>query len=147
MLLDVQTVDAAHYLALVARGPSAVHDKIQDDAFRTLATDQSFKDRVDEMALIRMLDAFVWHFESGNRDGLASFSYVQGMNVLAAPFLYVMQSEVEAFYCFCSFIQGCCPTYVQPTLTGVHEGLQVRVANDGRGARTDILMTWHRTAC
>jgi cell cycle arrest protein BUB2 len=37
-----------------------MHDKIQNDAFRTLATDDDFKLRVDEAALIRVLDAFVW---------------------------------------------------------------------------------------
>ena len=51
--------------------------------------------------------------------------YVQGMNVLAAPFLYTMPSEVEAFYCFSKFIEVCCPLYVQPTLEGVHRGLKV----------------------
>lgn len=54
------------------------------------------------------------------------FTYVQGMNVLAAPFLYTMPSEVEAFYCFAKFIEECCPLYVQPTLEGVHRGLKVR---------------------
>lgn len=47
------------------------------------------------------------------------------MNVLAAPFLYTMPSEVEAFYCFAKFIEECCPLYVQPTLEGVHRGLKV----------------------
>jgi len=55
------------------------------------------------------------------------FTYVQGMNVLAAPFLYTMPSEVEAFYCFAKFIEECCPLYVQPTLEGVHRGLKVKV--------------------
>jgi len=55
------------------------------------------------------------------------FTYVQGMNVLAAPFLYTMPSEVEAFYCFAKFIEECCPLYVQPTLEGVHRGLKVSV--------------------
>jgi len=55
------------------------------------------------------------------------FTYVQGMNVLAAPFLYTMPSEVEAFYCFAKFIEECCPLYVQPTLEGVHHGLKVSV--------------------
>jgi cell cycle arrest protein BUB2 len=54
------------------------------------------------------------------------FSYVQGMNVLLAPFLYVMPSELEAFHCFCRFIEVGCPTYVQPSLSGVHKGLEVR---------------------
>lgn len=48
-----------------------------------------------------------------------------GMNVLAAPFLYTMPSEIEAFYCFSAFIEECCPLYVSPTLKGVHDGLAV----------------------
>ena len=47
------------------------------------------------------------------------------MNVLAAPFLYTMPSELEAFFCFANFIEECCPLYVQPTLEGVHRGLKV----------------------
>ena len=53
------------------------------------------------------------------------FTYVQGMNVLAAPFLYTMPSELEAFFCFSKFIEVSCPLYVQPTLEGVHRGLKV----------------------
>jgi hypothetical protein len=53
------------------------------------------------------------------------FTYVQGMNVLAAPFLYTMPSELEAFFCFSKFIEESCPLYVQPTLEGVHRGLTV----------------------
>jgi cell cycle arrest protein BUB2 len=53
------------------------------------------------------------------------FTYVQGMNVLAAPFLYTMPSEVEAFFCFAKFIEESCPLYVQPTLEGVHRGLKL----------------------
>ena len=56
------------------------------------------------------------------------FTYVQGMNVLAAPFLYTMPSEIEAFYCFAKFIEEACPLYVQPTLEGVHKGLRVSSA-------------------
>ena len=55
-----------------------------------------------------------------------NFTYVQGMNVLAAPFLYTLPSELEAFYCFSRFIEYHCPLYVQPTLEGVHRGLKVR---------------------
>lgn len=53
------------------------------------------------------------------------------MNVLAAPFLYTMPSEVEAFYCFSKFIEEACPLYVQPTLEGVHRGLKVRGPQPG----------------
>jgi cell cycle arrest protein BUB2 len=37
-----------------------------------------------------------------------------------------MPSEIEAYACFTSFLETCCPTYVQPTLTGVHRGVKVR---------------------
>lgn len=95
--------------------------------------------------LVRLLDAFVWknhgehlpipHQRSNTHICFAhldrqethqlGFTYVQGMNVLAAPFLYTMPSELEAFYCFSKFIEECCPLYVQPTLEGVHRGLKV----------------------
>jgi cell cycle arrest protein BUB2 len=51
------------------------------------------------------------------------------MNVLAAPFLYTMPSEIEAFFCFAKFIEEACPLYVQPTLEGVHRGLKVSLLN------------------
>jgi cell cycle arrest protein BUB2 len=47
------------------------------------------------------------------------------MNVLCAPFLYAMPTQLEAFACFSNFIETCCPLYVQPTLIGVHRGLKV----------------------
>lgn len=111
----------------------------------TLATDRGFKERVREDMLVRLLDAFVWRNhgklhcgpffisyahhtidrqESSHQLG---FTYVQGMNVLAAPFLYTMPSELEAFFCFSKFIEESCPLYVQPTLEGVHRGLRVCV--------------------
>jgi hypothetical protein len=51
---------AGPYLTLVAKGPSTAHAKIRNDTFRTLATDQGFKRRVDEGMLVRLLEAFVW---------------------------------------------------------------------------------------
>lgn len=109
--------------------------------FRTLATDKGFKERVREDMLVRLLDAFVWrsygkssiitgilihcfYIERPDDDHFG-FTYVQGMNVLAAPFLYTMPSEIEAFFCFSKFIEEACPLYVQPTLEGVHRGLKV----------------------
>ncbi|KAF7375960.1 TBC-domain-containing protein [Mycena sanguinolenta] len=96
----------------------------------TLATDRGFKERVREDMLIRLLDAFTINFLETERQerqetNQLGFTYVQGMNVLAAPFLYTMPSEVEAFYCFSKFIEESCPLYVQPTLEGVHRGLKL----------------------
>ncbi|THH27498.1 hypothetical protein EUX98_g6685 [Antrodiella citrinella] len=75
--------------------------------------------------LVRLLDAFVWRNHDRQESHQLGFTYVQGMNVLAAPFLYTMPSELEAFFCFAKFIEESCPLYVQPTLEGVHRGLKL----------------------
>lgn len=62
------------------------------------------------------------------RPGTASSSqelYVQGMNVLCAPFLFVARSEVEAFALFQYFITRECPAYVRSTMDGVHSGIRL----------------------
>ncbi|KAI9835162.1 MAG: hypothetical protein M1819_002531 [Sarea resinae] len=52
-------------------------------------------------------------------------TYVQGMNVLAAPFLYAARSEAEAFVAFHRFITLHCPAYVRGAMDGVHKGLSL----------------------
>jgi cell cycle arrest protein BUB2 len=49
--------------------------------------------------------------------------YVQGMNVMAAPFLYAARSEVEAFAAFDRYVAQECPAYINPQMSGVHKGL------------------------
>ncbi|KAL8677962.1 MAG: hypothetical protein Q9186_005660 [Xanthomendoza sp. 1 TL-2023] len=49
--------------------------------------------------------------------------YVQGMNVLCAPFLYAARSEAEAFVAFHVFVTKECPGYVRGAMDGVHKGL------------------------
>ena len=112
--------------------------------------------------LVRLLDAFVWRNHGGchplanslhlsppphadrQETQQLGFTYVQGMNVLAAPFLYTMPSELEAFFCFAKFIEESCPLYVQPTLEGVHRGLKVRSircrTDPARDATSDSLL-------
>ncbi|KAL4797482.1 rab-GTPase-TBC domain-containing protein [Aspergillus venezuelensis] len=51
--------------------------------------------------------------------------YVQGMNVLCAPFLYAARSEVEAFALFHTFITRECPGYIRGAMDGVHRGLEL----------------------
>ncbi|RPD66373.1 bub2 protein [Lentinus tigrinus ALCF2SS1-7] len=125
VLLRVREVSAESFLEYVGRGPCEVREKIRNDTFRTLATDRGFKERVSEDMLVRLLDAFVWRNHDRQEHDQLGFTYVQGMNVLAAPFLYTMPSELEAFYCFAKFIEESCPLYVQPTLEGVHCGLKL----------------------
>ncbi|KXJ95440.1 rab-GTPase-TBC domain-domain-containing protein [Microdochium bolleyi] len=50
-------------------------------------------------------------------------TYVQGMNVLAAPFLYAARSEVEAFVAFHRLLTKDCPGYIRGAMDGVHKGL------------------------
>lgn len=50
-------------------------------------------------------------------------TYVQGMNVLAAPFLYAARSEAEAFVAFHSLLTRECPGYIRGAMDGVHKGL------------------------
>jgi cell cycle arrest protein BUB2 len=51
--------------------------------------------------------------------------YVQGMNVLAAPFLYAARSEAEAFAAFDKLLQSECPGYIRGSMEGVHNGLKL----------------------
>ncbi|KAL2132022.1 hypothetical protein VTI74DRAFT_4306 [Chaetomium olivicolor] len=50
-------------------------------------------------------------------------TYVQGMNVLAAPFLYAARSEAEAFAAFHQLLTKECPGYIRGAMDGVHKGL------------------------
>ncbi|KAK0618440.1 rab-GTPase-TBC domain-containing protein [Bombardia bombarda] len=50
-------------------------------------------------------------------------TYVQGMNVLAAPFLYAARSEAEAFVAFHQLLTRECPGYIRGAMDGVHKGL------------------------
>ncbi|GAA5978520.1 hypothetical protein JCM10908_004387 [Rhodotorula pacifica] len=122
-------LDADAYQNLISRDPSPMYSKIRNDAFRTLATDREFLDKVGEEKLVRCLEAFAWRqLDSPDDFGSAEdphVPYVQGQNVLAAPFLYVMPSQLEAFACFTAFIEEQVPRYVRPTLVGVHDGLQL----------------------
>jgi len=51
-------------------------------------------------------------------------SYIQGMNVACAPFLYVMP-EVHAFYCISQFLKLHCSLYFCPLPEGAYEGLKL----------------------
>lgn len=57
LLLLVKGTSAADYITLINQGPSAVHDKIDNDAFRTFASDKQFTSRVSKDQIIRVLSA------------------------------------------------------------------------------------------
>ncbi|KAH8844945.1 hypothetical protein MCOR27_008249 [Pyricularia oryzae] len=54
-----------------------------------------------------------------------SGTYVQGMNVLAAPFLYAARSEAEAFVAFHQLLTQELPGYIRGAMDGVHKGLRL----------------------
>ncbi|KAM0754141.1 TBC-domain-containing protein [Meredithblackwellia eburnea MCA 4105] len=127
-------LSAETYYQLLLKPPSPMYQKISNDTFRTLATDKEFREKVGEERLIRCLEAFVWRQLDAAGDSSSAQStppidpgtpYVQGMNVLAAPFLYVLPTQLESFACFATFIENQAPRYVRPTLEGVHAGLHL----------------------
>ncbi|KAJ3284634.1 hypothetical protein HK104_009835 [Borealophlyctis nickersoniae] len=124
IVLGVYRISGLEYLSLIDRGRCDIWNKITNDTFRTLATDKKFWERVDESMLKREEKILLVPDLPPSRLLNLKFSYVQGMNVLAAPFLYVM-TELDAFYSFLQFIQCTCPLYVQPALEGVHCGLKL----------------------
>ncbi|KAI9778599.1 MAG: hypothetical protein M1839_007992 [Geoglossum umbratile] len=63
--------------------------------------------------------------EGSEAGGTEPGTYVQGMNVLAAPFLYAARSESEAFVAFHRFLTQECPGYVRGAMDGVHRGLSL----------------------
>jgi cell cycle arrest protein BUB2 len=60
----------------------------------------------------------------GGRGGAHDYvGYVQGMNVLAAPFLYAARSEASAFAALHALLARALPGYIRGSMEGVHRGL------------------------
>ncbi|ODV62236.1 Bub2p [Ascoidea rubescens DSM 1968] len=124
------------YLNLVSKGPPLSYSKIKNDTFRTLTKDLVFLSKVSEQSITRVLSAFAWYQEDStinnnnnnnnnninNINNIRISPYVQGMNILVAPFLYISKSEPEAFSLFHSLLTNYCPLYVTSTIEGVHTG-------------------------
>ncbi|EME79404.1 uncharacterized protein MYCFIDRAFT_71912 [Pseudocercospora fijiensis CIRAD86] len=152
ILLNAPPLPTSKYLDLVKQGASPAYAKIRNDTFRTLTTDPLFRRRVTENSLTRVLNAVAWKLHELDEarvkgwmspptlalpkslDGsenifhspaspTAHIGYVQGMNVMAAPFLYAARSEAEAFAAFDRYINFECPGYVRGSMDGVHKGL------------------------
>ncbi|GKT23679.1 hypothetical protein ADUPG1_012497 [Aduncisulcus paluster] len=117
-LLRTGNGDIQKYLSLVKRGKSSLHDKIKRDTDRTFKSNRVFEEKVPEDKLIRLLNAYVHYKEENDLPGA---SYVQGMNVVAAPLLFVLP-EHDAFFAFVRIVTKHCPTYFMKNLEGVHAG-------------------------
>lgn len=119
-------ISAEEYVSYVSRGPSKASNKISDDVHRTFMHNDAFNNRVPHANLDRFLNAFEWKMRlaASNDSDPLTFSYVQGMNLLAGVFLYVMP-ELDAFHCFTQFITKVCPAVIQPNLEGVRAAARV----------------------
>lgn len=84
--------------------------KIRDDSFRTFKGNTDFWSKVEEKVIIRVLKALS-----------VQFGYVQGMNVLLGPFLYIM-SEEDSYSSMKMLLQHHIPQYVLKNLDGAHSG-------------------------
>ncbi|RMD41264.1 hypothetical protein DV735_g3878, partial [Chaetothyriales sp. CBS 134920] len=101
-LLNIAPLPTDNYLQLIHRGRSPAHAKIANDVFRTLATDTLFKRRVTDAK-----------------------PYLQGINVLSAPLLYASRSETQAYALLSTLLTSHIPSYITPTMSGVHRGLDL----------------------
>ncbi|MCJ1404680.1 hypothetical protein MMC11_007906 [Xylographa trunciseda] len=144
ILLNAPPLRTDAYLSLIHRGASPAYAKIRNDTFRTLATDPLFKRRVSEASLIRLLNALAWTLHDAQSQPPQKHAlntspttdrtppkptpdpasiYLQGMNVLSAPFLYAARSEAEAYILTHHLLSAHLPAYIHATMPGVHRGL------------------------
>ena len=140
-LLNIAPLPTDSYLSIIQRGRSPSYNKIANDVFRTLATDTLFKRRVTDASLTRVLNATAWRihdeqkaqtqFSPSQSDSQPATQpaiqnpYVQGINVLSAPLLYASRSETQAYALLTSLLTNHIPSYISPTMSGVHAGLEL----------------------
>ena len=145
-LLNISPLSTDTYLSLIHRGRSPSYEKIANDVFRTLATDTLFKRRVTDASLTRVLNATAWRIHDEQQQNQSSpwetpspsvqgsqptfqpqlqNTYVQGINVLSAPLLYASRSESQAYALLTSLLTAHIPSYISPTMSGVHAGLDL----------------------
>jgi len=122
ILMNIKNIDAEKYISLVEQGASERYQKIRNDIMRTFMNDQDFAVSVPQDRLSRCLNAFANYCQES--PATSSLGYIQGMNALCGAFLYVLP-EVDAFYCFYSLVTEHCFQYLVPSISGVHEGLEL----------------------
>lgn len=125
ILLGALVVNVPSYISLIKLGPCSQDVKIRDDTFRTYKNNTKFWNAVDESQLTRVLTAtarVIANNPNESKNYRDNIGYVQGMNVLVAPLLFVMPTELDAFTCFTALLTKHCPRYILSNLEGVHTG-------------------------
>ena len=105
-----------------------LHDARQEGLSSTIRTagtsnDLGSPEPQDSASMIASSNIASPSMEGSQVGGSSPGIYVQGMNVLCAPFLYVARSEAEAYVAFHQFITRGCPGYVRGAMDGVHKGI------------------------
>ena len=161
ILLRASPIESEWYSGVVSRGPIDsetvgpsskyvnVGDKIKNDVFRTFQNNKDFWNKVSESEFMRMLNTFAWcvvendvaqDYKNDQAPDIILSPYVQGMNVLAAPILYVCRSEPQAFALYYKLLMVHMPRYITPTLSGAMDGVKlvelVLLCVDGKLAKT-----------
>lgn len=129
-LLNVPALPTKAYLDQIHRGRSPAWQKIANDVFRTLATDTLFQRRVSHASLTRLLNATAWRITDTHKtlpsdSPTIQSTYLQGINVLAAPLLYASRSEAQAYALLTTLLTHHVPTYLTPTMSGVHAAVEL----------------------
>lgn len=112
-LLQYSDIDYEGYCERLEQDNEGDFDNIIGDVSRTYNGNTLFWSKVSRESMIRILKIFVI-YEKG--------VYVQGMNVVLAPFLYVF-NEHEAFALFKNFVSSVCPRYFEYNMSGVYDGI------------------------
>jgi len=120
ILLGAHEITFQEYMDLVALGQSSSHSKIEDDAFRTFASDSEFCARVQQCKLVRVLNAVIHQAErKRSRDQVVV--YVQGMNAICGIVLLEL-NEIDATALLLALLEKHCPLYLNSTLDSVYIG-------------------------
>lgn len=106
----------------VEKGSASANDSSMSKITHT-ATENGSPERHATPVMRNRARALTLTTEGSDAGASEPGTYVQGMNVLAAPFLYAARSESEAFVAFYRFITHECPGYVRGAMDGVHKGL------------------------
>lgn len=116
VLLGAPDIQCQEYLDLVKQGPSRSHSKIEDDVFRTFASDEDFRTLVRQEQLTRVLNVTCTRTNSLTGEGVV---YVQGMNAICGVLLLEL-NELDAVAVLLALVERHCPFYLNKTIDAVH---------------------------
>lgn len=103
--MDFDSQDSFHSLR-----KTKYAEKIENDVFRTLKTSEEFdlQGQISRMTMILNQIA-------------VKYGYVQGMNVMLAPFVHLFEDDLDAYQYFNFFVSKICPSFISSDMIGVYK--------------------------